>query len=112
MNEVLKPEGQNKSEDYLAKLVRIGAANFSSLCCKEPLPKLGRSCSQLPAECRRSIHELPADGARARTVSRRSGPVRGLWIGQSFKETSAGAFSGCQMILTALPPFSLSGHNH
>lgn len=40
INEVLKPEGQNKSKDYLDKLVRIGTANFTSLCCKPPLPKL------------------------------------------------------------------------
>lgn len=40
INEVLKPEGQNKSEDYLDKLVTIGIANFTSLCCKPPLPKL------------------------------------------------------------------------
>lgn len=40
MNEVLKPEGQNKSEDYLDKLVRNQYSKFYSLCCKPPLSKL------------------------------------------------------------------------
>lgn len=50
------------------KSVRIDTANVNSLCLKQSHPKLGRSFSQTMAECRRPIHKLPADGARARTV--------------------------------------------